>query len=154
MPHTSSQTFLRELFLRSGDIPVAGGRMMATGMSPLPRSHSADRPNGRINPRFNIKEWWDGKLECDARWSRSEAESASHAKFYKNQAKRSRPGAAALRDRRGETLFIDARKLSFMKGCVLRDYTAEDVEKIPGTFCAWRWGAYEDIYGFCKSASQ
>ena len=34
----------------------------------LPRSHSADRPSGRINPPFNIKEWWDGKLEGDARW--------------------------------------------------------------------------------------
>lgn len=33
----------------------------------LPRSHSADRPNGRTNPPFNIKEWWDGKLEGDAR---------------------------------------------------------------------------------------
>ena len=33
------------------------------------RSHPADRPNGRINPPFNIKEWWDGKLEGDARWS-------------------------------------------------------------------------------------
>ena len=144
------------------------------------------------NPPFNIKEWWDGKLESDARWSRSAAETAPHAKFYrnwgkygtppqgnanfawvqhmlhhlapngsmalllasgsmssnssgegdirralieadlvecmvalpgqlftntqipaciwfltKNKAKRSRPGAAALRDRRGETLFID-----------------------------------------------
>jgi type I restriction-modification system DNA methylase subunit len=34
----------------------------------LPRSHPTDRPNGRINPPFNIKEWWDGKLEGDARW--------------------------------------------------------------------------------------
>jgi type I restriction enzyme M protein len=34
----------------------------------LPRSHFADRPIGRINPPFNIKEWWDGKLEGDARW--------------------------------------------------------------------------------------
>ncbi|MDZ4752131.1 MAG: hypothetical protein SGI87_10980 [Flavobacteriales bacterium] len=27
-----------------------------------PRSHPADRPTGSINPPFNIKEWWDGKL--------------------------------------------------------------------------------------------
>ena len=59
--------------------------------SSLPRSHPADRPNGRINPPFNIKEWWDGKLEGDARWNRSEAELASHAKFYKNRGKYGTP---------------------------------------------------------------
>ena len=57
----------------------------------LPRSHSADRPNGRINPPFNIKEWWDGKLEGDARWNRSEAELASHFQFYKNRGKYGTP---------------------------------------------------------------
>ena len=31
----SSQTFLRELFIRSGDIPVAGGKLGATGISPF-----------------------------------------------------------------------------------------------------------------------
>ena len=35
----------------------------------LPRSNSADRPNGRIHPPFNIKEWWDSKLDGDARWN-------------------------------------------------------------------------------------
>ena len=30
------------------------------------RSHPAYPPAGRINPPFNIKEWWDGKLEGDA----------------------------------------------------------------------------------------
>ena len=32
MPHTSSQAFLRELFLRSGDIPVASS--LVTGSLP------------------------------------------------------------------------------------------------------------------------
>lgn len=32
------------------------------------RSHPADRPNGRINPPVNIKEWWNGKMEGDSRW--------------------------------------------------------------------------------------
>ncbi len=126
------------------------------------------------NPPFNIKEWWDGKLEGDARWkygtppqgnanfawvqhmlhhlapngsmalllasgsmsSNSSGEGdirralieadlvecmvALPGQLFtntqipaciwfltKNKAKRSRPGAAALRDRRGETLFID-----------------------------------------------
>jgi hypothetical protein len=64
----------------------------------LPRSHPADRPNGRINPPFNIKEWWDGKLEGDARWSRSEAESASHAQFYQNRGKYGTPPQTATRE--------------------------------------------------------
>ena len=71
----------------------------------------------------------------------------------KNKAKRSRPGAAALRDRRGETLFVDARKLGFMKDRVLRDFTREDTEKIAGTFREWRTGSYDDLAGFCKSAN-
>ena len=43
------------------------------------------------NPPFNIKEWWDGKLEGDARWNRSEAELASHFQFYKNRGKYGTP---------------------------------------------------------------
>jgi type I restriction enzyme M protein len=206
------------------------------------------------NPSFKFKKRRDGKLEGDARWSRSEAETASHANVYnnrgkygtppqgnanfawvqhmlhhlapngsmalllangsmssnssgegdirralieadlvecmvalpgqlftntqipaciwfltKNKAKRSRPGAAALRDRRGETLFIDARKLGFMKDRVLRDFTEEDVARITETYQAWRGTAvierfndqrenvsdsgYGDEAGFCKSAT-
>jgi type I restriction enzyme M protein len=175
------------------------------------------------NPPFNIKEWWDGKLEGDARWkygtppqgnanfawvqhmlhhlapngsmalllangsmsSNSSGEGdirralieadlvecmvALPGQLFtntqipaciwfltKNKAKRSRPGAAALRDRRGETLFIDARKLGFMKDRVLRDFTEDDIGKIAGTFRAWRASpnpAYADASGFSKSAN-
>ena len=63
----------------------------STAAHSLPRSHSADRPNGRINPPFNIKEWWDGKLEGYTRWNRSAAELASHAQFYKNRGKYGTP---------------------------------------------------------------
>jgi len=202
------------------------------------------------NPPFNIREWWDGKLEGDARWSRSEAESAlltessnnrgkygtppqGNANFAwvqhmlhhlapngsmalllangsmssnssgegdirralieadlvecmvalpgqlftntqipaciwfltKNKAKRTRPDASDLRDRRGELLFIDARKLGFMKDRVLRDFATEDTEKIAGTFREWRSSpensklktsnltSYIDVSGFCKSAT-
>ena len=38
----------------------------------------------------------------------------------------------------GETLFIDARKLGFMKDRVLRDFSKEDTEKIVENFRAWR----------------
>ena len=44
MPHTSSQAFLRELFLRSGDIPVADGVWAMTGISPLPNLAALAQP--------------------------------------------------------------------------------------------------------------
>jgi len=37
-------------------------------------------------------------------------------------------------DRRGKTLFIDARNLGYMKDRVLRDFTQEDIAKIADTF--------------------
>jgi len=205
------------------------------------------------NPPFNIKEWWDGKLEGDARWkygtppqgnanfawiqhmlhhlapngsmalllangsmsSNSSGEGdirralieadlvecmvALPGQLFtntqipaciwfltKNKAARKRGAGgppvapdhrqtaraplSSLRDRHGETLFIDARKLGFMKDRVLRDFTREDLENIAGTFRAWRSddtpvvapmkGAkkssslhpHSDTPGFCKSA--
>ncbi|HHY0353447.1 TPA: type I restriction-modification system subunit M [Vibrio cholerae] len=57
------------------------------------------------------------------------------------------------RDRRGETLFIDARNLGFMKDRVLRDFTSDDIAKIANVFHAWQAGTgYEDEKGFCFSA--
>ena len=72
----------------------------------------------------------------------------------KTKQKRGR-GAAAFRDRTGEVLFIDARKLGYMVDRVLRAFTDEDTEKIVSTFHAWKRDkdAYEDIPGFCKSAT-
>jgi type I restriction enzyme M protein len=59
-----------------------------------------------------------------------------------------------FRDRSGEALFIDARSLGYMKDRVLRDFKREDIERIAGTFHAWRKGeGYEDEAGFCKSAT-
>lgn len=58
------------------------------------------------------------------------------------------------RDRRKEFLFIDARNLGYMRDRVLRDFTSEDTAKITDTFHAWQRGeTYEDVPGFCKSAS-
>lgn len=59
-----------------------------------------------------------------------------------------------LRDRRGEILFIDARKLGHMVDRTRREFSDEDIEKIAGTYHRWREGeGYEDIPGFCRSAS-
>ena len=58
------------------------------------------------------------------------------------------------RDRRGETLFIDARQLGTMETRVLKIFTDEDIAKIADTVQAWKSGVdYEDVAGFCKSAS-
>jgi type I restriction enzyme M protein len=43
-----------------------------------------------------------------------------------------------FRDRRGETLFIDARKLGTLTDRVHRELTEEDIQKIAGTYHAWR----------------
>ncbi len=76
-----------------------------------------------------------------------------------------------FRDRRGETLFIDARKLGAMMDRVHRELTDADIAKIAGTYHAWRgdsispspstgegWDGiesegYQDIPGFCKAAT-
>ncbi len=72
--------------------------------------------------------------------------------------KTTRGGAGApLNDRRGKVLFLDARKMGRMIDRVQRDLTPEDIAKIAGTYHAWRGdkgaGKYEDIPGFCKSAT-
>ncbi len=62
-----------------------------------------------------------------------------------------------FRDRRKETLFIDARKMGTLIDRVHRDLTTEDVERIAGTYHAWRGdkgaGKYGDMPGFCKAAT-
>ncbi|HPN32914.1 MAG TPA: class I SAM-dependent DNA methyltransferase [bacterium] len=60
-----------------------------------------------------------------------------------------------FRDRRGQTLFIDARKIGTMIDRVHRELTEEDIQKIAETYHAWRGDKdckvkYKDIPGFCK----
>jgi type I restriction enzyme M protein len=69
-----------------------------------------------------------------------------------------------FRDRRGEILFIDARKLGRMVDRTHRELDDDDIACIAGTYHAWRgerpalseveWeaGGYADVPGFCKSA--
>lgn len=58
------------------------------------------------------------------------------------------------RNRRGETLFIDARKMGTLTDRVHRDLTDEDITKIADTYHAWKSGKkYDDVPGFCKSSS-
>jgi len=79
-----------------------------------------------------------------------------------------------IRDRKGETLFIDARKMGTLVDRTHRELTDEDIEKIVGTYHEWRFddlewrgeaeaagstlpeeagSRYQDIPGFCKSAT-
>ncbi|MDP2595138.1 type I restriction-modification system subunit M [Alteromonas stellipolaris] len=85
------------------------------------------------------------------------------------------------RNRQGETLFIDAREMGSMISRVHKELTTEDIAKIANTYHAWRQDkqsieqalaeqqndapiqellqehkqldVYEDIAGFCKSAT-
>src|SRR5262249_39519292 len=66
-------------------------------------------------------------------------------------------GNGKLRDRRHQTLFIDARKMGVLVDRVHRELTEAHVTQIASTYHAWRGekgaGEYKDIPGFCKSAT-
>ncbi|WP_329371579.1 class I SAM-dependent DNA methyltransferase [Streptomyces sp. NBC_01483] len=69
-------------------------------------------------------------------------------------------GAKRLDDRRGTTLFVDARGMGEMVDRTERNLTEADLAKIAGTYHAWRGTAsaqeanlaYQDESGFCFSA--
>lgn len=62
-----------------------------------------------------------------------------------------------FRDRCGEVLFIDARKLGQMADRKHKELAGEDIQKIARAYHAWRGendaGKYEDVPGFSKSAA-
>ena len=60
-----------------------------------------------------------------------------------------------FRNRQGEILFIDARKMGLMVDRSHRELNIEDVEHIAQAYHSWRsdFDKYEDIRGFCKSVS-
>ena len=70
---------------------------------------------------------------------------------------RNKAPGKGLRDRRGQVLFIDARKMGVLVDRTRRELTEEQVQKIADTYHAWRGekeaGEYADVAGFCKSAS-
>jgi type I restriction enzyme M protein len=72
------------------------------------------------------------------------------------------------RNREGETLFIDARKIGSMISRTQKEFGVEDIAAIAKTYHAWRGGsstknqelgtknsteAYADVAGYCKSAT-
>ena len=62
-----------------------------------------------------------------------------------------------FRDRHGQILFIDARKLGHLVDRRHRELSDEEIAKIAKTYHAWRGekeaGKYADAAGFCKSAT-
>ncbi|MDF7801502.1 class I SAM-dependent DNA methyltransferase [Pontiellaceae bacterium B1224] len=75
------------------------------------------------------------------------------------------PSGPPMRDRRGETLFIDARKIGSMISRTQKELDVDDIANIAATYHSWRsdlssnskhqtsnLSAYADIPGYCKSA--
>jgi len=76
-------------------------------------------------------------------------------------------GSQTFRDRRGETLFIDARKIGSMISRTQKELTAEDILQIGRTYHLWKQDrsspsgrsqdegetSYQDVLGFCKSCT-
>jgi type I restriction enzyme M protein len=91
--------------------------------------------------------------------------------FIARDKRNGRPSAGSghsFRDRRGETLFIDARKLGTMIDRTHRELTGydddgnlipgSDIDHIASAYHAWRGDKdrqqeYEDVPGFCKAAT-
>ena len=55
--------------------------------------------------------------------------------------------------RKGETLFIDARKMGYMVDRKHRDFTDEDIQKLADTFEQFQNGTLENVNGFCAVAN-
>ena len=76
--------------------------------------------------------------------------------WFLNRNKRNGSGSGNWRDRRGEVLFIDARKLGVMVDRTHRELSTEDIARVAGAYHAWRGEPgsekYEDIPGFCAAA--
>src|SRR4030066_1755492 len=62
-----------------------------------------------------------------------------------------------FRDRRGQTLFVDTRKMGHLIDRTHREFSDEEINKIAQTYHAWRGekeaGEYKDIPGFCISST-
>ena len=71
-------------------------------------------------------------------------------------ARNKNPGKG-FRDRRGEILFIDARKMGVLVDRIRRELTKSDIEQIASVYHSWRGEpktkTFSEIPGFCKAAT-
>lgn len=62
-----------------------------------------------------------------------------------------------FRDRRRQTLFIDARQMGILVDRTHRELTDEEIARLASIYHAWRgeadFGEYKDVPGLCKSVS-
>jgi type I restriction enzyme M protein len=62
-----------------------------------------------------------------------------------------------IRDRKGETLFIDARQMGALVDRTHRELSGEDIAQIAATYHHWRSetqnGSYQDQPGYCSAAT-
>ena len=69
---------------------------------------------------------------------------------------RDKGGSSKARDRRGETLFIDARQLGSKISRTQIEFSDDEITRVADTYRAWRGTLdgppYEDVPGFCQSA--
>lgn len=76
--------------------------------------------------------------------------------WFVTRSKKANP-KCGFRDRQGETLFIDARKMGALIDRTHRELSTDDIAEISRTYHAWRGekkdGQYEDKLGFCKSTA-
>lgn len=58
-------------------------------------------------------------------------------------------------NRKGKTLFIDARQMGTMMSRIHKELTVDDIAKIAGTYHDWKSSSenYSDQAGYCKSAT-
>jgi type I restriction enzyme M protein len=79
--------------------------------------------------------------------------------WFLTRSKAAQAGSGARRgqrDRRGEVLFIDARKLGRLVDRTHRELSDQEVAQIAATYHAWRGDGeqpYADVPGFCKAAA-
>jgi type I restriction enzyme M protein len=75
----------------------------------------------------------------------------------KNKKEQNITDGRSLRERKGQTLFIDARNMGTMVDRVHKELTDDDIQKITDTYHDWRGenseNDYEDIAGYCKSST-
>jgi len=74
--------------------------------------------------------------------------------WFVTRNKKGGAGTRPYRDRTGETLFIDARRMGRLVDRVHRELTQEEIRQIAGVYLAWKKGEnYEDKPGWWKSAT-
>jgi type I restriction enzyme M protein len=75
----------------------------------------------------------------------------------KDKSNRKVKSERSQRDRKGEILFIDARKMGHMIDRKVKELSDEDLTKIADTYHAWRGEPnltlYKDVEGFCVSVA-